>query len=293
MSNKHLELVYAYRKNKLVHISEVETGLKCNCICKTCGKRLIAKNSEGNIKIKHFAHYDETNCTGNPETLLHCKAKEIIAKTKNVLFPGVSIKYADPIDNIVLEQEKLHRVTSSKIEVDLDDIRPDILLKIDEELFIVEIYVTHRVNNKKLKKIIDKGISAIEIDLSKCSRHFSEQELTKELYKLENIKWLFHKKLPLLKKRYFELHNELKKSYSECEIEFELEEKFVIKDCRKIELGLINTASVDPLKECPLCKYYLGLVPGKASIICAGKHEKSIDEAILEFYQSIDGIRVR
>lgn len=301
MTKKHLELVYAYtEKGHLVHISDVPNGLKCNCLCKYCGKRLVAKNNPNNVKKLHFAHYDKTNCTGNPETLLHLKAKEIISTNKNIFLPGVSFKVKEPIDFIVLkkypsdiivlEKDGTHSVKSAKTEVYIQDIKPDILLELDGEKLIVEIFVTHKVNKEKLKKIKNIDVSAIEIDLSKCSRLFSEKELIEAIYNRNNIKWLFNRRLVQFNKKYSQLKNTLIEIYGNCEIEFEIavgSKKFIIRECPKIISGNLNQAFVDPLQECPRCRYYMGLVPGKASIICSGKHQASVDKAIINFYDSL------
>lgn len=41
------------------HISEVENGLKSNCVCPYCKARLIA--NQGEIQTWHFAHESNVN----------------------------------------------------------------------------------------------------------------------------------------------------------------------------------------------------------------------------------------
>jgi len=65
------ELVFGLKDDKVVHISEVESGLSCNCICAKCGRRLVAK--KGDIRIYHFAHEDDSECQLAVETSLHYK----------------------------------------------------------------------------------------------------------------------------------------------------------------------------------------------------------------------------
>lgn len=55
-----LNLTYAQKNEKLVHVSEVERGLKCGCVCPACGEVLIAR--KGNKVVHHFAHKSTIEC---------------------------------------------------------------------------------------------------------------------------------------------------------------------------------------------------------------------------------------
>ena len=63
------------------HISEVPSGLECNCICPWCRKELIAKHSSKDPSdykkafSDHFAHHHDNECY---ESQLHSLAEEII-----------------------------------------------------------------------------------------------------------------------------------------------------------------------------------------------------------------------
>ena len=83
-------IFYALKDNKLIHISNVENGLKCGCICPSCKGKMIAK--KGKIKVHHFAHYNK-DCGLAGETALHLKCKEIIEKNKTFWIPSVGIPY--------------------------------------------------------------------------------------------------------------------------------------------------------------------------------------------------------
>ena len=63
----------------LVNISTVTKGLACECVCPSCGEKLIAKNG-GTKRIHHFAHASGVDCEGAYETMLHQLAKIKIQK---------------------------------------------------------------------------------------------------------------------------------------------------------------------------------------------------------------------
>ena len=54
-----------------------------------------------------------------------------------------------------------------KLENRFDDIIPDIVVDSGDEHFFIEIYVTHPIDDEKLKKLKEKKISTIEIDLGR------------------------------------------------------------------------------------------------------------------------------
>lgn len=85
-----LKLPYGLRDGQLLHVSQVETGLACRCICLGCGAALVARNAAKNVKVAHFAHHKAEECATGLQTALHPAAKDIIARHKQLRLPGVS-----------------------------------------------------------------------------------------------------------------------------------------------------------------------------------------------------------
>ena len=74
-----------------------------------------------------------------------------------------------------------------------DDIIPDIVVYSGDKYFFIEIYVTHPIDDEKLKKLKEKKISTIEIDLSKEKRDISVEELSDILLKSSDRKsWKYN-----------------------------------------------------------------------------------------------------
>ncbi len=87
-------------------------------------------------------------------------------KSKELLY----LKKEIPVDRVELEKR-------------FDDIIPDIVVYSGDKYFFIEIYVTHPIDDEKLKKLKEKNISTIEIDLSKIKRDISVEEYTDNLLK--------------------------------------------------------------------------------------------------------------
>ena len=212
---KEVSLFWALKNNETVHISEVPSGLQCECICPVCNGKLEAH--KGKIKVHHFKHYEITNCQGALETSIHLASKRLFLAKKEVLLPDL-FAYVPEFGNQKVQSKKQYKSKTVIEECKIDDFQPDIFMEIEIKRkgithlapLIVEIAVTHFVDAEKLVKIKKKGISAIEISLDKIERIKNDDELWIELTNQDNIKWLFNSKLSALieKKRINEVEHQ-------------------------------------------------------------------------------------
>ncbi len=186
-----IKLPYGLKDGVLVHIQDIqERGLACNCICSACGAMLVAR--KGNKKNHHFAHYKSPECKHAVQTALHLAAKEIIAQEQKFTIPEFSKVtneeeffedidiYLDLPNKVQLISEKTYDVHNVYLEKKVSDFVPDIILEIGQRKLLVEIAVTHFIDENKYKKIVAEGISVIEIDLSEFKDDF-ELEMLKDL----------------------------------------------------------------------------------------------------------------
>ena len=202
-------LFYGLLENELKHISEVKNGLKCNCICPACEKKLVARNG-GLKRIHHFAHYQSAECRYGVQTSIHIAAKNILERVKKIRIPEVTVivntevkfvvntdvEFMDP--KFFISNELPEKISDAKYIV-FDEVIlekkyiPDVVLIVKGKKLIVEIAVTHFVGRDKLEKIKDSKTSAIEIDLSKIRNDFNLGELEQLIvHNLEIKKWLFN-----------------------------------------------------------------------------------------------------
>lgn len=166
------------KDGNLVYIDEVRNGKNCECFCPGCKQPLVARNS-GKIRKHHFAHLNAVECEHGFQSALHYIAKDLFLEMKEFTFVknGEPVRYK--IDDVILEKK-------------VGDIIPDILIICDGKVFILEIYVTHKLDDDKKQIIKDYKISAIEIDLSKSPRESLDREtLRQELCNTEKYSWLY------------------------------------------------------------------------------------------------------
>jgi hypothetical protein len=194
-------LYYALKDGKLKHISQVDNGLKCDCICPACEKKLVARNG-GQKRVHHFAHYKSPECKYGVQSSIHLAAKDILLRLKKIKVPSILIFCNTEIEkretDFVSHGEYIEILTEKYISFDnvitekkLHRYIPDVVVFSKGKKLIIEIAVTHFVGRHKLDKIIESNISALEIDLSDLGIEFKMEDL--ESLIIDNIKnksWL-------------------------------------------------------------------------------------------------------
>lgn len=123
--------------------------------------------------MHHFAHEGDSECAGGLQTALHLAAKSVLSKERRMVLPGLTLT-ATAYD----AEGNAHTVSETpfsdqtvvfdavKEERRLGDIIPDLICMMGQRVLLVEIAVTHFVDESKRRKIQANGLACIEIDLS-------------------------------------------------------------------------------------------------------------------------------
>ncbi|MCM1314522.1 MAG: hypothetical protein NC244_04030 [Alistipes senegalensis] len=272
MNNKYQNSTYALRNNELVYIEDVESGLSCNYVCPACKGKLIAR--KGNKNSHHFAH-QSADCGKGYETALHLLAKEILSEANEITTPPVYIETDSHYPNIKLFPELKIKIDHVELEKKIDNIIPDIILTSGNRQLIIEIKVTHKVDDKKLEKIRNTGISAIEIDLSKYDRIISKSELKEFLIKKRyryTKKWLYNR----LQEKYYNALCD----FSEEKLAYEFCCQYLVEDCP------VYKTYTRRIEKCMACMYLIKINYNKferpKGIICSGKNRISTKEDLIK-----------
>lgn len=167
------------KNGEVVYVDDVKNGKACECFCPGCHQQLVAKN-KGTDKTHHFAHKNKDNdCEHGYQSALHYMAKDLFTEMKELVF-------------IKKGKIEKYKIDSVEIEHRLDSIIPDILVTCDGKQFIVEIFVTHAVDEEKKVKIKQMMISAIEINVSHLQKEKVDKEILRtELTNTENYSWIY------------------------------------------------------------------------------------------------------
>ena len=166
------------KDGQVVYIEDAEKGLACECFCPGCKQSLVAK--KGPVKEYHFAHKSKDfDCEHGLQSALHYMLKDCVQEMEYFTFKKDEKAVQYRIESVILENR-------------INEIIPDVLVTCDGKPFIVEIYVTHAVDEEKKAKIKDIKISCVEIDFSKYPRdNLNKEALKQELSKIENFSWVY------------------------------------------------------------------------------------------------------
>lgn len=205
-----VQLSIGIQNGKTIHISELGAefrGNKCNCICPSCHGALIARLGQGK-RTPHFSHLNrECNILHAQQTGLHLIAKDIIAQNRRILLPGWSISrselFPDKYEYQVCAQvnidlpsieSKEYEYDSVQIEKSYGDIVADAVVTFNGHPCIVEIAVTHFVDELKAKKAAEHEYPMFEIDLSSllAQQHSREEITASVLNSSGNRRWIYN-----------------------------------------------------------------------------------------------------
>lgn len=185
------QLVYGLKADgTLAHITEVERGLACCCVCPACRGQLVARTKADN-HVPHFAHHSGEACGGGPETVLHLLAKEAFRANPKMLLPErLSI---DKRKRVVMKPSVEVETEFLRIEyTDPKKIIPDLYVRaLGYDLF-VEVAVTHASDEVKIQRLRKHGIPAIEVNLSRLPRDSTREAIAEAVLRSAPRHWLFH-----------------------------------------------------------------------------------------------------
>ena len=255
------DLRYGINKEReLVHVSQVERGLACECVCPSCNERLIAK--KGKYKEHHFAHVAGDPCQYAAETALHLAAKDILARRKEIILPAVQVKFYNRTD--VITPEKRYELDSVKLEYRGEkNIVPDVLAHIGDSKLFIEVRVTHAVDHRKQRRIRDLDVSTLEIDLSDAPRDFLPEDLERLVVEAGDHKqWVYNAAEAQRRKRVL----------SKATTRHHINRGFAIHvdGCPVQARVWQGKPYANVIDDCTRCRYALDF--GDKSVICNGDH---------------------
>ncbi len=181
------QLPFGLRDGRLLRVEEVARGLSCGCVCPACREPLVAK--KGARHAPHFAHHRGGSCAHALETALHLRAKEILEQARRIAVPQVCLhRQQQP-----LFPAQLIRFDNVRVEQHFGGIVPDLLLEAGSRRLLLEIAATHPAPEKKLKRLQQLGLPALEIDVLHIANVPSgfDSDL---IHGLAHKRWLFHPK---------------------------------------------------------------------------------------------------
>lgn len=270
-----IKLPYGLRDSELIHISSVESGLSCACVCPSCGHPLVAR--KGPKTTHHFAHHQGGECAKAVETALHLAAKKILSDEKVIVIPKVLVEFDSYRESLVLSPDQKIELDEVIEEKRTEDIIPDLIAVKNGFKLFIEVHVTHEVDEAKLEKIRRLGISAIEIDLSKEDREFTEENLRDMVISnVSNRSWLYNVKAEKVRNHFLSFGDKrmgirrgMAKHVDNCPIR------------KRVWNGKPYANLID---DCLYCEYSYEVGPNMSYVICGGRNKIKTYEDLRNYH---------
>jgi hypothetical protein len=174
----NLLIPFGLRDGRMWRPTEVDRGLGCRCACPGCGIALVARNS-GERRQPYFAHYSSGICLAGFESAIHLMAKQVLLGANQILLPewnGTPQMPNPPTVEDGLGRRRLGRyvfrasrqatVHNAAPEKTLGGIRPDVIAYDETGQLLIEVRVSHRVDQRKREAVQAKRYRMLEVDLS-------------------------------------------------------------------------------------------------------------------------------
>lgn len=149
--------------NDLVHISEEDAKRRRDLVCPACRTGVIAV--KGPVHAHHFRHRSRADCLSGAETALHLLAKRALEERPELVLPRILVT-TDRVSREI-RPPRLARLSCVALERHEGAVRPDVYAVAEGARLYVEIRVSHRVDEAKRERLRARGVSTIEIDLSR------------------------------------------------------------------------------------------------------------------------------
>ncbi|WP_133478255.1 hypothetical protein [Cognatilysobacter segetis] len=167
---------FGLRDGQMHGVEDVPTGKACGCICPECNSPLIAKNA-GLKQQHHFSHQAGYGSDACRETAIHLIAKQILVRARQLLLPEwkrrCELRDVSGTPHFLNHERpaKPWGYAEATEEVWQDGIRPDVFLSDRGAAatlpLLVEVKVSHAVDDAKAHLVRHRGWAMVEIDLSK------------------------------------------------------------------------------------------------------------------------------
>ena len=163
---RKFKIPYGERDGEILHVSMVDRGIQCGCVCPVCKDRLIAR--KGSKTAHHFAHFSRNSCDG--ETLLHVLGKRLLARRIQEALDSsqeLPISWKCDLCRENHEGNLIKNVAFVALEKSLGSIRPDLaLFDVQNKVrSIVEVVVSHHPDEAVLEFGVENRVPIAEIHL--------------------------------------------------------------------------------------------------------------------------------
>ena len=143
---------------KLKHISQVPSGMKCNCKCARCGESFEAR--KGTQRRHHFAHVSNYECMYAGEVAVYLGFANALKKLEKIYLPAITIQFPTWSEPEVIQEGRLIAIDHVLYECKEGAYPPWLRISVGESLLRIILEFGNYYNDpdiKLLKKEASSG----------------------------------------------------------------------------------------------------------------------------------------
>ena len=180
---------------EIMHISQVPSGQKCNCVCAACGQPFEAR--KGTIRCHHFAHVSNYECMYSSEVAIYKALATELEKVDCLPLPPVMLRFPAWSKDELLQNAKTVHVDS--VEFKCEPLAYPPLLQIEAQGSCLRILLdfNHYYDSEDLTALAteakNEGYSLLKYAMPKLDedREFTPDRIMTILKNYEKAEWVF------------------------------------------------------------------------------------------------------
>ena len=190
-----------------MHISQVPSGQKCNCVCAACGQPFEAR--KGTIRCHHFAHVSNYECMYSSEVAIYKALATELEKVDCLPLPPVMLRFPAWSKDELLQNAKTVHVDS--VEFKCEPLAYPPLLQIEAQGSCLRILLdfNHYYDSEDLTALAteakNEGYSLLKYAMPKLDedREFTPDRIMTILRNYEKAEWVFSRLEQHWKEKYY------------------------------------------------------------------------------------------
>lgn len=192
---------------EIMHISQVPSGQKCNCVCAACGQPFEAR--KGTIRCHHFAHVSNYECMYSSEVAIYKALATELEKVDCLPLPPVMLRFPAWSKDELLQNAKTVHVDS--VEFKCEPLAYPPLLQIEAQGSCLRILLdfNHYYDSEDLTALAteakNEGYSLLKYAMPKLDedREFTPDRIMTILKNYEKAEWVFSRLEQHWKEKYY------------------------------------------------------------------------------------------
>ncbi len=203
-------IYYGVQKDtgEILHISQVQRGKACGCVCAKCNEVLEAR--KGEERRHHFAHVSNYECVFGNEVAMYRFFAEELEKNKQLVLPEIRIGFPTRKYGEVIRQRQTIEIDTVEYQCALKDYPPKLFVTLNGHRLriLLDFGKYFDENDKRMfyNEAAAEGYSLLMYSLPKMGDDDSDDAMRKLVANLRqktvNAEWLFSEFAERSKKRY-------------------------------------------------------------------------------------------